>query len=78
VIEVPCLADKSGARPVKTQSLPAAVKGLTIPVKTYERLTVEAALAQPSSRRSIAVHALFTNPIVADWDAARDYVERLA
>jgi 6-phospho-beta-glucosidase len=78
VIEVPCLVDKSGARPVKAQSLPAAVKGLTIAVKTYERLTIEAALAPPSSRRTMAIQALFSNPIVADWDAARDYVDRLA
>ena len=78
VIEVPCLVNKANARPVKAQSLPPAVKGLTIAVKTYERLTIEAALAPPSSRRSMAVHALFTNPIVADWDAARDYVDRLA
>ncbi len=78
VVEVPCLVDKSGARPTKTQSLPQAVKGLTMAVKTYERLTIEAALSPPSSRRSLAIHALFSNPIVADWDAARDYVDKLA
>jgi 6-phospho-beta-glucosidase len=78
VIEVPCLVDKSGARPITKQSLPQAVKGLTIAVKSYERLTIEAALAPAISRRSLAIQALFTNPIVADWDAARDYVDRLA
>ena len=78
VIEVPCAVDKSGARPIEAQPLPQTVKGLTIAVKTYERLTIEAALAPPLSRRNTAIQALFTNPIVADWDAARGYVDRLA
>jgi 6-phospho-beta-glucosidase len=55
-------------------SLPAAVRGLTIAVKTYERLTIEAAMRND---RELAKLALFTNPIVADWEAAQELVDRL-
>ena len=44
-------------------------------VKAYERLTIEAAVTR---RRSTAVLALFTNPIVSDWDAAETFIERLS
>lgn len=76
VVEVPCLVDKSGPRPIRKQQLPDATQGLTIAVKTYERFTIQAAMS-PQGQRSLAVQALFTNPIVADWDAAQSYVARL-
>ncbi|HUQ91132.1 MAG TPA: hypothetical protein VM120_05570 [Bryobacteraceae bacterium] len=67
VVEIPCLVDRSGPRPIPAGPLPDTVRGLTIAVKNYERLTIKAAI-----RRDIplAALALFTNPIVADWDAA--------
>jgi 6-phospho-beta-glucosidase len=74
VVEVPCLVDKSGARPLPIGSLPETVRGLTISVKTYERLTIQAAIEK---RRSLAILALFTNPIVGDWDTAQAFVDKL-
>ncbi len=74
VVEVPCMVDRSGARPVDIGSLPAPVRGLTIAVKTYERLAIEAALAKD---RGLANLALFTNPIVGDWQAAQAFIERV-
>ena len=74
VIEVPCWADRSGVKPLRIGQLPDAVRGLTISVKTYERLTIEAAV---QGQRSRAILALFMNPIVGDWDAAQNFVDRL-
>jgi 6-phospho-beta-glucosidase len=74
VVEAPCIVDKSGPRRMRIGSLPAAVRGLTIAVKTYERLTIEAAMRND---RELAKLALFTNPIVADWEAAQELVDRL-
>jgi alpha-galactosidase/6-phospho-beta-glucosidase family protein len=50
------------------------VRGLTIAVKTYERLTIEAAMRK---QRSLAELALFTNPIVGDWEAAKSFIDKL-
>jgi 6-phospho-beta-glucosidase len=55
-------------------SLPELVRGLTISVKTYERLTIRAAIEK---QRSLAVLALFANPIVGDWDTAQAFVDKL-
>jgi 6-phospho-beta-glucosidase len=75
VIEAPCMVDRSGPRPIAAGPLPESVRGLTIAVKTYERLTIEAAIRKD---RAAEILALFTNPIVADWDAAEKFVDRLA
>jgi 6-phospho-beta-glucosidase len=74
VVEVPCMVDKSGPCPIPIGPLPRAVRGLTISVKTYERLTIEAAVR---NERAVADLALFTNPIVGDWEAAQDFMNRL-
>jgi 6-phospho-beta-glucosidase len=74
VVEVPCSVDRSGPRPIASTALPEGVRGLTISVKTYERLTIEAAV---SGRLADARLALFSNPIVADWQLARNCVDRL-
>ncbi|HXS92980.1 MAG TPA: hypothetical protein VN736_00155 [Candidatus Limnocylindrales bacterium] len=74
VVEVACMVDRSGVRPQQGPGLPYQVRGLTTAVKAYERLTIEAAVTK---RRSTAVLALFTNPIVSDWDGAEKFVERL-
>lgn len=75
VVEVPCLVDRSGPRPIPVGRFPEAVRGLSLAVKTYERLTIEAAIRKS---RPEATLALFTNPIVGDWDAARAFVNELA
>ena len=75
VVEVPCLADKSGIRPMPIGPLPESVRGLTISVKTYERLVIQAAL---KNSPDLATLALFVNPIVADWDAARNFIDKLS
>jgi 6-phospho-beta-glucosidase len=74
VVEIPCLVDKSGPRPISNTRFPEAVRGLAQAVKTYERYTIEAAV---SHDRATAYLALFSNPIIGDWELARTCVERL-
>src|SRR6185295_12244886 len=44
VVEVRCNVDRSGPHPIAVGPLPERVRGLTIAVKMYERLTIEAAV----------------------------------
>jgi 6-phospho-beta-glucosidase len=50
------------------------VRPLVTAVKSYERLTIDAAVRRD---RAIAHFALFSNPIVADWEFAGQCVDRL-
>jgi len=67
VVEIPCVLDRSGPRPLTVGTLPDGVRGLVNSVKTYERVAIRAALEQ-STR--LATLALTLNPIVGDWDRA--------
>jgi 6-phospho-beta-glucosidase len=75
IVEVPCMVDHSGPRPLAVGTLPDPVRGLLLTMKHFERLTVEAAVTR---RWDTAVFALTMNPIVASWDPARHFLERLA
>ena len=75
VVETTCRVSDAGAHPLAAGRLPAAVQGLVFSVKEYERLTIEAAIEVSSEK---AVLALATNPIVGNWEAARNFVSRLA
>ena len=66
------MVDRSGARPIRIGALPEAARGLAVSVKNYERQTIEAAV---KGGRNLAEFALFTNPIVADWEAAQHFVD---
>lgn len=76
VVEVPCIVDASGARPMALGEPPTSVRGLIHAVKAHERLTLEAA-----HRRTYAsaLSALLAHPLVGDADTARrildDYLE---
>jgi 6-phospho-beta-glucosidase len=67
VIEVPCMVDRAGPQAAVIGSLPEAVRGLTVAVKTYERLAIRAAMQRAPNSAALA---LFANPIVADWTSA--------
>ncbi len=62
-VEVPCVIDSNGARPLAVGSVPEEVRSLLLQVKQYERLTAQAAL-EGSAR--IAKQALAANPLVGD------------
>jgi 6-phospho-beta-glucosidase len=75
VVEVPCLVDRSGARPLASVKLPETVRSLIFSVKAYERLAIRAAVERSTD---LATLALTVNPIVGDWDAAREVLTELA
>jgi 6-phospho-beta-glucosidase len=61
----------TGALPLHAGQTPGSVRDLLVQVKTYERLTVRAALARD---RQLAVEALASNPLIASADLARTLV----
>lgn len=60
VLEMPCRIDKNGVHPLPIEPLPSAVFGLITQVKSYELLTVEAAV---HGDRRAAYQALLAHPL---------------
>jgi 6-phospho-beta-glucosidase len=73
-VEVPCVVNRNGARPLNVGPVPGAVRDLLVHVKEYERLTVEAAASQSPE---IAEQALARNPLVESRELARRLVAAL-
>ncbi|MCZ7542447.1 MAG: 6-phospho-beta-glucosidase [Anaerolineae bacterium] len=65
VLELPCRIDREGAHPIPTEPLPPQCAGLLHQVKSYELLTVEAAV---TGDRDTAIMALLANPLGPDLD----------
>jgi 6-phospho-beta-glucosidase len=74
VVEVPCVVNANGARPLHVGAVPDRVRALLQQVKDYERRTVAAALA-PSV--DAARMALAANPLVPTGAAADSLVDDL-
>jgi 6-phospho-beta-glucosidase len=74
VVEVACLVDRTGARPLPVEPLPPEWLGLVEAVKAYERLTVRAAV---EGDRDLALKALMANPLVGDYAVARPLLDAL-
>ena len=60
VLEMPCMVNKEGITPVNTAPLPEVCYGLLASVKSYELLTVEAAV---HGDRDAAYQALLAHPL---------------
>jgi 6-phospho-beta-glucosidase len=75
IVEIPCMVNQSGPRPLSVGALPDSVRGLMFSVKHYERLTIQAAMEE---RWDVANLALSMNPIVGSWNAAANFLSRLA
>ncbi len=73
VVEVPCLVDRTGARPRSTGPLPDAIRGLVQAVKTYERTIIRAAL---SGSVALARLAMLEYPIIGQWELAGSLLRR--
>ncbi len=71
VVEVPCLVNADGPHALNVAPVPDAVRDLLVQMKTYERLTVRAAL---EGSRELALEALATNPLVGRRDVAEQLV----
>jgi 6-phospho-beta-glucosidase len=68
VVEVPCLVDAGGPRPVVIDQLPEHARSLVCGVKTVERAVIEAAVhASPAA----ALKALALHPLVDSVNVAR-------
>jgi 6-phospho-beta-glucosidase len=63
VVEVPCVVNGNGARPLQVGGIPDRVAPLIAQVREYERLTVRAALTQSTAT---ARDALARNPLVPE------------
>ncbi|MCO5994823.1 6-phospho-beta-glucosidase [Actinoallomurus rhizosphaericola] len=73
VIEVPCLVDANGARPVACAPLADHQFALVTTVKAVERAVLEAAT---TGSRPAALRALATHPLVDSVSVARRLLER--
>jgi 6-phospho-beta-glucosidase len=74
VVEVPARIDRDGAHPLPLEPLAPEMRALVQHVKAYERLTIDAAI---SGDRSIALRALLSNPLVAEWNVAVPLLDAL-
>jgi len=63
VVETPCCVDKSGATPLPVAALEPQFHGLTSAVKSYELLTIQAAV---EGDEQAAMMALLANPLGPD------------
>lgn len=67
VVEVPCVVGEGGASPQPTGALPLAIRGLVQAVKSYEQLTIRAAV---EGDRRLALQALWAHPLVPSFSVA--------
>lgn len=74
IVEVPCLVNSNGARPLNVGPVPASILDLIVEVKQYERLTIEAAI---SGDAALAVTALAANPLVENEAIAATLIGEL-
>jgi 6-phospho-beta-glucosidase len=75
VVEVPCLVNANGARPLHVGRIPDRVEPMLAQVKEYERLTVRAVLARSVDA---AREALANNPLVPDRGTADRLIRDLS
>ncbi|MFF2093284.1 6-phospho-beta-glucosidase [Paenibacillus sp. NPDC058174] len=73
-IEVNCVVTGQGPIPIPPQRVPEGIKGLIHTVKTYEALTIEAAI---SGDKGIALQAMVHHPLVPDVAVAKPMLEEM-
>ncbi|MGF1739962.1 6-phospho-beta-glucosidase [Vibrio profundum] len=67
VIETDCIVDSQGPHPLAFGKLPNSMHGLTAQIKSFEQLTIQAAV---SGDKEAALLALVTNPLIGDANLA--------
>ncbi|MBK9712410.1 MAG: 6-phospho-beta-glucosidase [Kouleothrix sp.] len=72
VVEVSCVVDRDGVRPLPIGAIPEPQELLMRSVKLYERLTVEAIRTRA---RGTAVAALMAHPLVLSYSRAKPLVD---
>jgi 6-phospho-beta-glucosidase len=74
VLELPCRVDRAGIHPLPAKPLPPVCSGLLAHVKSYELLTVEAAV---HGDREAAYQALLTHPLGPQGHAVQAVLDEL-
>jgi 6-phospho-beta-glucosidase len=74
VAELPCMVGQDGATPLHVGEIPLQIRGLLQAVKTYETLTVQAAV---EGSKRLALQALMAHPLVGDADVAKPLLAEL-
>ena len=74
VLELPCRVDRSGIHPLPAEELPLACFSLLAQVKSYELLTVEAAV---HGDRDAAYQALLAHPLGPPADRVQQVLDDL-
>jgi 6-phospho-beta-glucosidase len=72
VLEMPCIVDAKGIRPIPTEPLPPVCFGLIAQVKSYELLTVQAAV---HGDREAAYQALLAHPLGPAADKVQEVLD---
>jgi len=75
VVEVPCLVNRQGVRPISGYRVPGGVRGLLSALGEYQQLTADAAW---DGTRQEAVRALVSNPLVRSLPLAQTLYDELA
>ncbi|WP_458120476.1 6-phospho-beta-glucosidase [Paenibacillus sp. Z6-24] len=73
-IEVNCVVTANGPLPIQLTRFPEHIKGLIHAVKTYEQLTIEAAI---TGDRDIALQAMVHHPLVPSVNIAKALLEEM-
>jgi 6-phospho-beta-glucosidase len=74
VVEIVCRIGRQGATPLPVGTIPSAFRGLVQAVKSYETLTVQAAVTKDINH---VYHALLNHPLVGDWDVIVPLVDEM-
>ena len=74
VVEISCIITKDGPKPINIGVLPVSVNGLVQQIKTFERLTIEAAIEGNYGK---ALLALVGNPLTASDKTAKIVLDEL-
>lgn len=74
VVEIGCMVNSAGIKPLALNDIPETTWGLVCAVKNYEQLTVKAAV---SGDKDKALLALLANPLVRDYNIAQSLLNDL-
>ena len=74
VVEVPCVVDRNGPRPLHVPTIPEHCAALITRVKTYERATIDAALSRSREDR---LRALALSPLAGPADRLPTLVDAM-
>lgn len=73
-IEVNCVVTQQGPLPIQLSTVPDHIKGLMHAVKTYEQLTIQAAI---TGDRQLALQAMVHHPLVPSIAIAKDMLDEM-